>query len=514
MITKENFILNPKSPSSFAHDENLPNLPLPKLDETLNRYFKSLLPFGNEIELTNSKNLIEEFKNGIGRKLHKLLEEKASIDRNWIERYWEEIAYCSTRTPFAPTQAMFHPLMLQAVDVIENEDNRLKNFSRIVHYFGQFYELLRDEKLRPSTNPDGSLIFSSDQYRRLFNTSRIPGEIRDRVVSFFRTKNENEICPSNVIIFGNGKIFSFDIFRDGKLISPQEIFYALSNIEKLIKSKGDEIPILTCDERTQWAKNRKYLMEISAKNAQHIENIESSLIAFSFDEREPKNIAEICENSLDGTYNSRWMDKSVSVTSFKNGKFGCVGEHTCYDGPVLIGYASYILSSFFEDPEPDWTQDLKNKIKPRELKFDIDEKIKNEVRRVKELTKSFKDSLTVTYEQFNGFGKKFMKEQKVHPDCFVQMALQLTYFKMHKKLAPVYETATMRMYYHGRTETVRSCSIEVKNWLDRMYDGKTSVSKIYLLYRQNFYLQRFYDFLKFSHVSTNLNLKLQTLSYN
>lgn len=479
-MKREDFILPSGSPSTFARDESLENLPLPKLDDTLDRYYKSLLPFGNEIELKNSKNLIENFKNGIGRKLHKMLEEKALKEKNWVERFWEDIAYCSVKTPFAPTQVIFHPLMLQAVGVKESAENRLQNFSRIIHYFGQFWGIIRNERLRPSTNPDGSIVFSSDQYRRLFNTSRLPGELRDKVQNFFTTAAEDKNCPSTVIILGNGKIFSFDIFNEGKLLSPQEIFQTLSIIDRKIKeSKGNEIPVLTCDERTSWAKNRKHLMYLSIKNARHLQIIESSMMAFSFDDREPQSLADVCVNSLDGTYNSRWMDKSVAVTSFKNGKFGCIGEHTCYDGPILMGYAGYILSSFAEDPQPNWNQKVNLNIQPREIIFDTDDKIESEVERVKNLTKTFKDTVTISYEQFDGYGKKFMKAQKVHPDCYVQMALQLAYFKLHKKLAPVYETATMRVYYHGRTETVRSCSIEVKEWIDRMYDGKSSVSLIF-----------------------------------
>jgi carnitine O-octanoyltransferase len=76
-----------------------------------------------------------------------------------------------------------------------------------------------------------------------------------------------------------------------------------------------------------------------------------------------------------------------------------------------------------------------------------------------------------------------MKKQKIHPDSFVQTALQWAYYKLHKKLAPTYETATMRVFYHGRTETVRSCSIEVKNWIDKMICPKATVSILQTAYK-------------------------------
>jgi carnitine O-octanoyltransferase len=84
-MSREKFYFLPKdAPPTFSRDESLGNLPLPKLEETLDRYYKNLLPFGNPEELANSRKEIEKFKNGMGRKLHKMLEEKASKEKNWV----------------------------------------------------------------------------------------------------------------------------------------------------------------------------------------------------------------------------------------------------------------------------------------------------------------------------------------------------------------------------------------------------------------------------------------------
>lgn len=34
---------------------------------------------------------------------------------------------------------------------------------------------------------------------------------------------------------------------------------------------------------------------------------------------------------------------------------------------------------------------------------------------------------------FTGFGKAAIKQRKLHPDTFVQLAMQLAYYKLHKK---------------------------------------------------------------------------------
>lgn len=70
--------------TTFAKDHLAPPLPLPKLENTLDRYYQSLVPFGTEAELRSSKTLIEDFKNGIGKKLQAILEERAKNNKNWV----------------------------------------------------------------------------------------------------------------------------------------------------------------------------------------------------------------------------------------------------------------------------------------------------------------------------------------------------------------------------------------------------------------------------------------------
>lgn len=61
-----------------------------------------------------------------------------------------------------------------------------------------------------------------------------------------------------------------------------------------------------------------------------------------------------------------------------------------------------------------------------------------------------------------------MKSQKIHPDSWIQTALLLAYYRLHGTFAPTYETAMMRHYYKGRTETCRSCSTDSVNFIKAM----------------------------------------------
>ncbi|CAG0917259.1 unnamed protein product [Notodromas monacha] len=74
---------------------------------------------------------------------------------------------------------------------------------------------------------------------------------------------------------------------------------------------------------------------------------------------------------------------------------------------------------------------------------------------------------------FREFGKGVLKVYGTHPDAFVQAAIQLTYHRMHGKPGSAYETATTRQFYHGRTETCRTCTLETVDFAKAMDDVDT-----------------------------------------
>ena len=96
-----------------------------------------------------------------------------------------------------------------------------------------------------------------------------------------------------------------------------------------------------------------------------------------------------------------------------------------------------------------------------------------------------KESLTVATQLLNDvdlhiynhelFGKGVAKQFKISPDAFIQMSLQLAYFRDIGHLNLTYESSMTRLFREGRTETVRSCSVESTNWVKSMADEKCTI---------------------------------------
>lgn len=76
-----------KIPGRFQlHQEALPHLPVPPLQQTLDRYLLALQPIISEEELSHTQELVAEFRKpgGVGERLQKGLERRAKKTENWV----------------------------------------------------------------------------------------------------------------------------------------------------------------------------------------------------------------------------------------------------------------------------------------------------------------------------------------------------------------------------------------------------------------------------------------------
>lgn len=143
---------------------------------------------------------------------------------------------------------MAQPLIVASTGVEESPSNRLKALAMMGYHSGKFWDLIRKEKMRPPANPDGSLIFSADLYRKLYNTARVPGETKDEIHDYFKTESEGP-CPHNILIISKGRVFFFDFLDEkGDLLTPQEFLYAYRHVRDTVDNEITDkgVFILVC----------------------------------------------------------------------------------------------------------------------------------------------------------------------------------------------------------------------------------------------------------------------------
>lgn len=70
-----------------------------------------------------------------------------------------------------------------------------------------------------------------------------------------------------------------------------------------------------------------------------------------------------------------------------------------------------------------------------------------------------------------------MKKCSMSPDAYIQMALQLAYYRDAGHFSLTYEASMTRLFREGRTETVRPCTNESSAWVKAMEDKTKSVEE-------------------------------------
>ncbi|KAI5612002.1 peroxisomal carnitine O-octanoyltransferase, partial [Silurus asotus] len=426
---------------------------------------RKVKPFASEQTFRNTAAIVKRFTEGIGQHLHQRLLQRAKSRRNWLEEWWLDGAYLEVRIPSqlyvnfggpGPYLEHFWPPC---------DGTQLERTSFATWLTLQYWDLIRTEKL--AIHKAGNMPFDMDQFRMLFCTCKVPGVKKDSILNYFKTESEGP-CPSHLTVMCRGRIFTFDALCDGRIVTPPEILRQLTYIKESCDGEvsGDGVAALTSEERTKWAKAREHLISIDPVNKNILETIQSSLFVITLDDAKPystpENYTSMTLLALTGDPTIRWGDKSYNMISFANGTFASNCDHAPYDAMVLVSMC-YYMDQKVKAAGGKWivgrkvVRDLPD---PEELVFTVDEKVQRDITLAKEqYSKSTQDLQLICYA-FTSFGKAAIKKKKLHPDTFVQLAMQLAYYRQHGKPGSCYETATTRRFYHGRTETMRPCTVE------------------------------------------------------
>ncbi|RWS24070.1 peroxisomal carnitine O-octanoyltransferase-like protein [Leptotrombidium deliense] len=475
-----------ESNRTFENDDKLPSLPLPELRNTLDLYLDTVRPVVDNQQFAETETIVRQFENGIGQKLHQKLVKRSQSSKNWLEEWWLDYAYLYNRGPLLPLSNMSGPM--PNFDFWPPQPgSRIDRLSLNLLFNLEFWKLLRTEKMRPMIHK--GVAWDMSQFKKLFNTCRVPGAIKDTLRCTFRTEAEGAPAATNVIVLYRGHIFSFNaIDENEEPLTPQELSFQLYYIEKWCQAQnaGTGIGSLTVGKRNEWAKNREYLRSLHKKNVENLQLIEDALMVIVLDDSEPVTQGEVLQGVMCGDCIDRWADKSMSLISFKNGIFGASADHTPFDGLCTAVMTHYVLTSINEIKGVykgcNKFRELK---RPERIEFVVDEKIISEIEKVKSEYHTLSSNIDIIHSTFDDFGKSILRTHRFHPEAFVQTALQLAYYRMYGKPAPTYCTASTRQFYHGRTETCRSCFPEAIDFSKAIAQGTASPGELYQLLQKS-----------------------------
>lgn len=178
-------VINPSITSSIARNlasvtnpDNLPHFPVPKLNDTLQKFLRSVKPLLSTQSYQTTENLIKEFSksNGLGEKLQKLLQHRADTHENWLADWWLTAAYLTWRSPVV---VYSNPGLYFPTRQFQGADEWLKYSARVTSAALKYKQMIDFDQI--PKDKMGKALLDMGQYKKIFGTCRIPGINTDSI---------------------------------------------------------------------------------------------------------------------------------------------------------------------------------------------------------------------------------------------------------------------------------------------------------------------------------------------
>ncbi|XP_077986984.1 carnitine O-palmitoyltransferase 2, mitochondrial-like [Glandiceps talaboti] len=465
---------------------SLPRLPIPKLEDTHNRYLQSQRVLLDDEQFAKTSKLMEEFIKGEGKGLN---DELIAIDKknkhtSYITGPWFDM-YLEARDPLVLN---FNPYICFNMDSRAEYNNQVVKSTNMIVSAMRFLKTIRAGKLEPEVyhlNPAKSdtesfrkivrwvpsslswyaaylykaFPLDMSQYKNLFNSTRIPHQGKDEL--------RLDTDARHILVMRNGHFYTFDVLaKDGTIVPASEV---QANLEYILSDNRPtaEYPVgmLTSEERNTWASLRQNLED--AGNAETLKLVDSAVFCLCLDDNEPglEDPVKLTRAMLHGDGVNRWLDKSFQLIICKDGIASLNFEHAWGDGVAVVRFMNETYKDTTERPAlaPGDTPaaiDCSQTVKT--LEWNLTPAIKEGIEAATKKFINSTSSLGIQAMENRKLNKGVFKQYNVSPDAMMQLSFQMAYYKLTGRTVATYESCSTAAFKHGRTETLRSGTIETK----------------------------------------------------
>ncbi|GFY42836.1 carnitine O-palmitoyltransferase 1, liver isoform [Trichonephila inaurata madagascariensis] len=449
-----------RRPMLYSFQSSLPRLPLPSLEDTMERYLHSVRPLLDDEKYEKMKQMTYEFQNGVGKKLQRYLWLKSWWSSNYVTDWWEDYVYLSGRSPLLVYSNCY------GLDYMPlPTTSQVARAANFIYAAMIFRKLLNTQTLKPVTIQN-FIPLCAWQYEKMFNTTRVPDVEKDRSVHLSDSQH--------IAVYHKGRYYKVMLYNNRRLLKPVELQWQLQQIldDQSIPLPGEyHLAALTANHRTVWANARTTYFNkgLNKASLKAIEDAAFFLVLYdedlNFDPNDPSKLNKYSQAVLHGKGHSLWLDKSFNIVVSKNGRLGCNCEHSWCDSPIMSHFWEFCTGmeilqlKYTEDGntvgELEGTPPM-----PIRLKWDLHPECQDLVRSSMLIASDIIAEVDLQVYYHSNYGKNFIKKCKVSPDAYVQMVLQLAYYRDAGRFNLTYEAAMMRLFREGRTETVRPVTLE------------------------------------------------------
>ncbi|XP_013997496.1 carnitine O-acetyltransferase b [Salmo salar] len=442
------------SGSSQERCFSVPAQPVPPLAQTLQGYLRALEPLIPEEELVHTRKNIQKFcgEGGLGPQLQEGLERRAKHSNNWISDWWVQWAYLESRQPL-PVHS--NPAISLPKRDFSDWRGQLVFASKLIAAALDFKNVVDNGRL-PVEYMRGQPL-CMELFPLLFSSCRIPGRKHDTITHHSRARH--------ITVVRNYQFFQMDVYNsDGSRMTESQIHAQLLRIRaESWKTDKEPMGILTSEHRQTWGQAYSRLLKdkLNKESVRAIEKglftlcLDSPVMRVSDDKYSSRMAAQILHGG--GTHSNsgnRWFDKTLQFVVGEDGSWGLLYEQATAEGPPIATLLDHILQ-YCKKPDPKKTPLIPLQM-PKKLYFNIDREIKRDIEHAKQNLDILINDLDIRCFNFQRFGKELPKQHNLSPNSFIQVALQLAYYKVHNEVCASCDIASQRMFRGGRTDYIRS----------------------------------------------------------
>lgn len=448
--------------------QNLPLLPIPKLNHTLFKLLKSAEPFVTHCELITARDICHKFLKNEGYEIQQLLIQRAKERNNWLEEWYMKCSYLCNREPL--------PMNTSSVFVFPTEKfntrcDQLNYVAKMILGVLKFRKMTQEDRLTLETW--GRYPLDMGVYKRLFSYTRTPQLLCDQLVK----QKDSE----HIVVVYNNNFFKVTVMNDES--QPLSFLQLLSRLEDVVEcgyARGEPFGILTAINRDRWCEVKSH-MKLLPENEVYLDDIDKALFLVCLDNRSQMSIYTDEDRKLNSCLNgfhghgpelnaaNRWYDKTLQFFVNSDGSAGLIFEHS----PVTalpLGKLVDFLVDYVRSNECLEIPFLQLCEKPQMLSFVNTDDTKIAMQEGYCLAKDKSITFSCQVGQYDKYGREFCKENDVGSDAMVQIAIQLAHYRAHGHIVPQQEIASTRKYYLGRSDLVRSCTCEMVRFIKSVDD--------------------------------------------
>lgn len=463
--------------------EELPVMPLPDLDETLDYWLESSQHLFDPDQLGSINRDFKAMRapDSHARQILKDLYEKHADDNTnaWFTDIVTNARFLCRRAPVAPWTS----------SMISQRDNPGKRHSQVERAAIITSATLSFKHAIDAGEVDPMEIAGKPEcawgWSWLFNSTRVPQPDCDKVVSYASRLNAPE-ARDHIAVLRKGRVFKTMLQdEDGKDVSFHQLRATFEAIVAQVEGEDVLSTLLTTDERESWAQVtllisdmvtkltlpqiRETLSKSSAGNVDYLHVLDSAMFVLCLDSGSPETPDEIARHGYIGDGANRWFDKVLQFYVSANGRSGMLTEHGILDGTTvtrLLDWISNKMDAYTPQAGAQLDAFRSVQVELEEVVLQMTPELEAHAGALYEKYKQATSKSTYVREQLSEFGTDFLIRSRVPVKGVIDVTFQLAIRLFFGRNMLSWEPTSGTIFHAGRPDAMQRATPAVNAFCD------------------------------------------------